>query len=50
MGLPGMDQSLGPCGLGLRPDPPTCWAKMMSLGRKLATLACHLTKFVNKAE
>ncbi len=26
------------------------WAKMMSLRGKLTALACHLTKFVNKAE
>ncbi len=26
------------------------WTKMMSLRRKLTTLACHPTKFVNKAE
>ncbi len=26
------------------------WAKMMSLRGKLMALACHLTKFVNKAE
>jgi hypothetical protein len=26
------------------------WAKMMSLGGKLTALACHPTKFVNKAE
>jgi hypothetical protein len=26
------------------------WAKMMSVGGKLTTVACHLTKKVNKAE
>jgi hypothetical protein len=26
------------------------WAKMTSLGSKLTGLACHLTKYVNKAE
>jgi hypothetical protein len=26
------------------------WAKMASLGGRLATPACHLTKYVNKAE
>jgi hypothetical protein len=26
------------------------WAKMTSLRGKLTALACHLTKFVNKAE
>jgi hypothetical protein len=26
------------------------WAKMMSLRGKLRASACHLTKFVNKAE
>jgi hypothetical protein len=28
----------------------TSWAKMTSLRGKLTALACHLTKFVNKAE
>jgi hypothetical protein len=26
------------------------WAKMMSFGGKLRALACHPTKYVNKAE